>query len=76
MIPTPMQKAIGKLGMLDVLAFGFVTLSATKSKLKVRIASMNIPFQGSRPSPGRRAPNVALCFSGVKLRKQNDKMLI
>jgi len=42
-IPVPMQKAMGKLGIIDDFLVGSVQLRATKTRLKVRIASMIIP---------------------------------
>jgi len=43
MMPQPMQKATGKLGMIAIFPRGLVTLSTTNIRLKVKIASIHIP---------------------------------
>jgi len=57
-MPVPIQKAMGKLGMIEVFLFGSVTTRATNRRLKVRMASMNIPWTGIRPGAGLMAPKV------------------
>lgn len=67
MIPVPMQKAIAKLGMIAIFPRGFVTLSATKRRLKVRIASMTMPFTGRTPGPGFMECKMVTLFDGCSL---------
>jgi len=49
----PIHKAIGKLGMMDVLVLVLVQLRVTTNRLKVRMPSIAIPIPIETPGPGR-----------------------
>lgn len=68
-MPHSRQKAIGKPGLIVVFPRGLVTLSATNSKLNVRMASMHVPC--AAVSPGDNVNVGTVMFAGFKLRVVN-----
>jgi len=72
MMPHPMQKAIGRLDMTAVFPRGLVTLSATNSRLNVRIASTHVACVGVMPGVGVNVGTVTFPSVGFKLQPATE----